>query len=298
MKMLITGGKGMLGRTLQRRFADHTLFVADLPETDITKAAALKETFARFAPDVVIHCAAMTRVDDCETQDELAFRLNGMASANVAFAAKACGARLIAISTDYVFAGFKPGEHPPFCPGSDEGYLETDRPLPATVYGKSKLSGENAILDILPTATIVRIAWLYGAGGPSFVHTMARLGAQAGDPLKVVDDQVGNPTSTDAVAEALAFLIGHPEISGVVHGTCAGICSWYDLTVELFRLLGCSRAVVPCTTEEFPRPAPRPAFSALAKGVLGAHGFRMPDWKDALAAFVAQEFPCAQGEQI
>ena len=232
----------------------------------------------------------MTRVDDCETQDEQAFRLNGMASANVALATKACGARLIAISTDYVFSGFRPGEHPPFCPSDDEGYLETDRPLPATVYGKSKLSGENCIRDILPAATIVRIAWLYGAGGPSFVHTMARLGAQEGEPLKVVDDQVGNPTSTDAVADALAFLIDHPEITGVVHGTCRGICSWYDLTVELFRLLGCTRRVVPCTTEEFPRPAPRPAFSALAKGVLVRSGYEMSDWKDALAKFVRSEF--------
>lgn len=290
MKILITGGKGMLGRTLQRRFADHELFVADLPETDITKAGPLVETFGRFSPDVVIHCAAMTRVDDCETQEELAFRLNGMASANVALAAKACGARLIAISTDYVFSGFRPGEHPPFCPSSSEGYLETDRPLPATVYGKSKLSGENCIRDILPTATIVRIAWLYGAAGPSFIHTMARLGVQEGAPLKVVDDQVGNPTSTDAVADALAFLIAHPEITGIVHGTCSGICSWYDLTVELFRLLGCTRQVVPCTTEEFPRPAPRPAFSALAKGVLARHGCTIPDWKDALAAFVKTEF--------
>ena len=119
---------------------------------------------------------------------------------------------------------------------------------------------------------------------------MARLGAQGGEPLKVVDDQVGNPTSTDAVADALAFLIDHPEITGVVHGTCRGICSWYDLTVELFRLLGCTRRVVPCTTEEFPRPAPRPAFSALAKGVLGRSGYEMSDWKDALAKFVRSEF--------
>lgn len=289
MKILITGGKGMLGRTLQRRFAGHELFVADLPETDITKPGPLTETFRTFAPEVVIHCAAMTRVDDCETQNEQAFRLNGMASANVALAAKACGARLIAISTDYVFSGFQPGEHPPFCPSSAEGYLETDRPLPQTVYGKSKLAGERSILDILPSATIVRIAWLYGAGGPSFVHTMAKLGAMDGEPLKVVDDQRGNPTSTDAVAGVLEFLLGHPEVSGVVHGTCTGICSWYELTVELFRLLGLKRAVAPCTTEEFPRPAPRPAFSALAKGVLGRLGYATPSWQEALADFVRQQ---------
>ena len=159
-------------------------------------------------------------------------------------------------------------------------YAETDFPRPQTVYGKSKLAGERSALDILPHATVLRIAWLYGAGGPSFVHTMAKLGAQDGAPLKVVDDQRGNPTSTDAVAGALAFLLDHPEITGVVHGTCEGVCTWYDLTVELFRLLGLKRPVTPCTTAEFPRPAPRPANSALAKTVLAAHGYAMPRWQD------------------
>ena len=279
MKILVTGGKGMLGRTLQRKFADHELFVADLPETDILARDALVAAFNAFKPDAVVHCAAMTKVDDCEEQDELAFRLNGMGSANVAFACKACGARLIAISTDYVFSG--DGTRP---------WTESDAPAPRTVYGKSKLAGERAVLEVLPDAVILRIAWLYGAGGPSFIHTMAKLGAQEGTPLKVVDDQRGNPTSTDAVAEALAFLLAHPEIRGVVHGTCEGVCSWYELTVELFRLLGLKRSVVPCTTAEFPRPAPRPANSALAKTVLTAAGFSMPRWQDALAAFVKREF--------
>ncbi|MCQ2393205.1 MAG: dTDP-4-dehydrorhamnose reductase [Kiritimatiellae bacterium] len=290
MKILITGGNGMLGRTLQKRLAEHELYVADLPEMDILEEQDLTTYAKGLSPDVIIHCAAMTRVDDCEANQELAFRLNGMGSANVAKAAQACGARLIAISTDYVFSGFKPGEYPAFGPSSSEGYLETDQPLPATVYGKSKLAGERSMLDILPTATIVRIAWLYGAGGPSFVHTMAKLGAQVGEPLKVVDDQRGNPTSTTAVANLIAFLLVHPEVQGIVHGTCTGICSWYDLTMELFSLLGSVRPVVRCTTAEFPRPAPRPAFSALAKGVLGKIGYEMPDWKTALREFVSTEF--------
>ncbi len=292
MKILITGGKGMLGRTLRRRFSDHELFVADLPEVDILDRVALTETVASFGPDVVIHCAAMTKVDDCETNEELAFRLNGMGSANVAVACKGCGARLIAISTDYVFSGDT--REWMLCVGGprDEGagWRETDVTFPRTVYGKSKLAGERSVLDILPEAVVLRIAWLYGAGGPSFVHTMAKLGAQEGDPLKVVDDQRGNPTSTDAVADEIAFLLEHPEITGVVHGTCEGVCSWYDLTVELFRLLGLTRGVNPCTTEEFPRPAPRPAHSALEKTVLVAHGYRPQPWQDALAAFVKTEF--------
>ena len=281
MKILVTGGKGMLGRTLLRRLApQHALYVADLPETDILQPASLDAAFGAFRPDAVIHCAAMTKVDDCESNEELAFRLNGMGTANVARACRDHGARLIAISTDYVFDGRR----------AEGDYAETDFPRPQTVYGKSKLAGERSALDILPEATVLRIAWLYGAGGPSFVHTMANLGAQEGPPLKVVDDQRGNPTSTDAVAGALAFLLDHSEITGVVHGTCEGVCTWYGLTVELFRLLGLKRPVTPCTTAEFPRPAPRPANSALAKTVLAAHGYAMPRWQDALAAFAAAEF--------
>ena len=290
MKIIITGGKGMLGRTLQRHLAQHELLIADLPELDILQYEKLEAEFIRFAPDAVIHCAAMTKVDDCETEPERAFRLNGMASANVAKAAAKCAARLIAISTDYVFYGERT-EHTPFSPSSDDGYLESDMPLPQTVYGKSKLAGERSIIDLCPGSTIVRIAWLYGALGPSFVHTMAKLGMDAAAPaLKVVDDQRGNPTSTDAVAELLKFLLAHPEVNGIVHGTCEGIASWYELTVELFRLLGCKRKVTPCTTAEYPRPAPRPAFSALAKGKLKAAGYTMPNWKTALAEFVSTEF--------
>jgi len=281
MRVLITGGKGMLGRTLQRRLAEHELSIADLPEADICDLRSFTEFCGNFRPDAVIHCAAMTKVDDCETNEELAFRLNGTGSANVATACRSVGARLIAISTDYVFSGDLP-------PGKE--WLETDAPDPRTVYGKSKLAGEESIAEILSSAAILRIAWLYGAGGPSFIHTMAKLGAQDGAPLKVVDDQRGNPTSTDVVADAVRFLLEHPEITGVVHGTCSGVATWYELTVELFRLLGRSRPVVPCTTAEFPRPAPRPANSALAKSVLAANGYATPPWQEALKTFVEKEF--------
>ena len=251
MRIAITGGKGMLGRTLRRRLAGHELMVADLPEVDILDLKGLTAAFNEFSPDVVVHCAAMTKVDDCETKDELAFRLNGTGSANVAYACSKCGARLIAISTDYVFSGdLEDGKE----------WRETDAPSPRTIYGASKLAGEKAVHEILPSAVVMRIAWLYGAGGPSFVHTMAKLGSQEGEPLKVVDDQRGNPTSADAVAGAVEFL------------------------------LGLKRAIVPCTTAEFPRPAPRPANSALAKTVLAKLGFTMPRWQDALADFARREF--------
>ena len=288
MRILITGGKGMLGRTLQRELSGDELFVADLPETDMLDAASLGAAFASFRPEAVVHCAAMTKVDDCETNRSLAYRLNEEGSRNVAEACRDAGARLIAISTDYVFSGENgvaalDGVH-------EEGWRETDEPAPRTVYGASKLAGERAIFAALPDAAVLRIAWLYGAGGPSFVHTMAKLGAQDGAPLKVVDDQRGNPTSTKVVADEIKFLLAHPSITGVVHGTCEGVCSWYGLTVELFRLLGLKRGVIPCTTAEYPRPAPRPAYSALANTVLSLNGYRAPEWKSALADFVKDEF--------
>ena len=282
MKILITGGKGMLGRTLQRELAGHEIIVADLPEWDITDDTGFVAKVCEAKPELIVHCAAMTKVDDCETNRDLAFRLNEDGSRNVALAAKACGARLFAISTDYVFSGEPPRE--PWA------WSETDIPRPRTVYGASKFAGEQMIQMLLPEAVIIRIAWRYGAGGPSFIHTMAKLGAQEGAPLKVVNDQRGNPTSTKTVADVIKFLMTKSDVSGIVHGTCEDQCTWYDLTVELFRLLGLKREVVPCTTEEFPRPAPRPHNSALKKSVLNLLGYRTPKWQDALAEFVKKEF--------
>ena len=283
MKILITGGKGMLGRTLQKELAEHELVIADLPEWDITDDAAFTTTTLEVSPDLILHRAAMPKVDECEASRELAFKLNEDGSRNVAMAAKICGARLIAISTDYVFSGEPPRE--PWAWG------EMDIPRPRTVYGASKYAGEQMVQMIHPdNSVILRIAWLYGAGGPSFVHTMARLGAEAGAPLKVVNDQRGNPTSTKVVADVIRFLITKPDVSGIVHATCEDQCTWYDLTKELFRLLGLAREVVPCTTEEFPRPAPRPHNYALKKSVLNILGYRTPRWQDALADFVKSEF--------
>ena len=291
MKILITGGKGMLGRTLQKELAEHEIVVADLPEWDITDDTGFVTKAGEAKPDLIIHCAAMTKVDDCEQKRDLAFKLNEEGSRNVALAAKVCGARLFAISTDYVFSGEPPKE--PWA------WSETDIPRPRTVYGASKFAGEQMIQMILPEAVIIRIAWLYGSGGPSFVHTMAKLGAQEGAPLKVVNDQRGNPTSTKTVADVIKFLMTKPDVSGIVHGTCEDQCTWYDLACELKRLLALSpshpltfrRQLEPCTTEEFPRPAPRPHNSALKKSVLNVLGYRTPNWKDALAEFVKSEFP-------
>ena len=282
MKILITGGRGMLGRTLQKELGGNELIVADLPEWDITDADAFMTKTLSSVPDLVIHCAAMDDLDDCEADRDRAFRLNEEGTRNVALACKACGARLIAISTDCVFSGDPPRE--PWAWG------EIDIPRPRTVFGASMFAGEQMVQMIHPDdSVILRIAWLYGEGGPSFVHTMAKLGAQDGVPIKVVNDQRGNPTSAKVVAGVIRFLIAHPEVSGIVHGTCEDQCSWYDLAVEVKRLLGARfpREVVPCAAADLPCPAPRPRNSALKKSVLNVLGYRTPTWRDALAEFVS-----------
>lgn len=275
MRLFITGGRGMLGQTLQRRLAGHDLFLADLPELDITDGGAIEKAVAAFRPDVVIHCAAMTQVDACESDADSAFRVNALGSAYVARAAARSGSRMIAISTDYVFAG-----------GLGRPYHEFDYTEPKTIYGYSKLAGEEAVRSHCPDHTILRTAWLYGGSGPSFLHTMLKLGAQAGEPLKIVDDQWGNPTSTDAVAELIVRLLD-TSVPGVVHASCEGETTWLGFAREIFSLAGIKRELVPCTTTEFQRPAPRPANSRLEKRVLRLAGLPpMPHWRDALAEFM------------
>lgn len=282
MKILITGGAGMLGRTLQKELSDNDITIADLPDWDITDDSAFIERTISIAPDLIIHTAAMTKVDECEEKRDLAFKLNEDGSRNVALAAKLCGARLIAISTDYVF-----GAQPPQEPWA---WGERDIPRPRTVYGASKLAGERMIEMLLPSAVILRVAWLYGAEGPSFVHTMMKIGKENPPEIKVVNDQRGNPTSCKVVSDVIRFLMTKPEVSGIVHATCENQCSWYDFACEIFRFAKLNCTVVPCETKDFPRPAARPANSALKKSVLNVLGYRTPDWREALADFMKSEF--------
>ena len=278
MKVLVTGGKGMLGRTLAGELTDFEIIPTDLPEADITDAQGFNAVVARIKPDAVIHCAAMTAVDKCETERELAYRLNAFGTANVASACRRNGARLVAISTDYVFAG-----------DSDRPYNEFDIPNGgSTVYGQSKFAGEEAVRRHCPDHVICRISWLYGKGGPSFVHAMLKLADGTRPELKVVDDQRGNPTSTFAVARQLRNILNNRELVGTFHMTCEGEASWAEFAREIFRLKGIDQKIAPCRTEEFPRPAPRPKNSRLDKMMLRLAGLPpMPHWKDALAEFLA-----------
>ena len=282
MKLLITGGKGMLGRTLQKEFSDCEIVIADLPEADITDAAGFDAFLTQHKPDAVIHCAAMTAVDKCESEIELAYRLNAFGTENVAAACKRHGVRLIAISTDYVFDG-----------DSDRPYNEFDRATGgATIYGKSKFAGEEAVRTLCPDHVICRISWLYGHGGPSFVHAMMSLADGTRPVLKVVNDQHGNPTSTTAVARQLRNILANPQLVGTFHLTCEGEATWFEFAQEIFRLAGKNQVVVPCNTDEFPRPAPRPKNSRLDKMMIRLAGLPpMPDWHDALAEFMKSEFP-------
>ncbi|MDD4817997.1 MAG: dTDP-4-dehydrorhamnose reductase [Victivallaceae bacterium] len=285
MNLMITGGRGMLGRTLQQEFSDFNVTVADLPEADITDAAGFDALLSAVRPDAVIHCAAMTAVDRCETEPETAYRLNAFGTANVAAACFRHNTRLIAISTDYVFRG-----------DADRPYNEFDAADGGnTVYGKSKFAGEEAVRALCPDHAICRISWLYGPGGPSFVHTMKKLADGSRPDLKVVADQIGNPTSTAAVARRLRDILARPELAGTFHLTCEGEASWYEFAVEIFSRLGIDQKVVPCSTGEFSRPAPRPKNSRLDKMMLRCAGLPpMPDWHDALAEFIAAEFPAGR----
>lgn len=281
MKVLLTGGKGMLGRTITAELTDFEIIPTDLPEGDITDPRGFDDLLKKHRPDAVIHCAAMTAVDKCESEMESAFKLNAFGSANVAAACHRNNIRLIAISTDYVFSG-----------DSDRPYNEFDRPDGGnTVYGKSKFAGEEAIRSHCPDHVICRISWLYGSGGPSFVHTMLKLADGSRPELKVVSDQIGNPTSTLAVARQLRNILNKRELAGTFHLTCEGEASWADFAEEIFRLQNVAQKVTPCRTDEFPRPAPRPANSRLEKLMLRITGLPpMPHWKDALAEFLKQEF--------
>ncbi len=285
MRILITGGQGMLARTLANKLASketHELLSPSRTELDITNAHQVSAFFARFQPEVVLHCAAYTKVDQCEDEPELAYAVNNHGSANVACACQQLGARLIAFSTDYVFDGKKDG-----------AYSEFDQAGGAiNVYGQSKWAGECAIRLNCANHVIARVSWLYGPGGPSFVHTMLKLHEKGMPKLRVVNDQKGNPTSTLAVASAVCELLERPDIKGTIHLTCEGETTWYGFAKEIFALAGLSQDVEAVSSSEYVTKARRPANSCLAKTRLSMAGLSpMPDWKEALALFLRDELP-------
>ncbi len=281
------GAKGMLGRDLVEILSSsYDVIGWDLADLDITRAQEARDKIARLQPRFVINCAAYTDVDGCESHSDLAFAVNSEGVRNLAMAAMAVQARLIHLSTDYVFDGTKGAP-----------YIETDTPNPMTVYGESKLEGERIVADCLKDSAILRIAWVYGLHGRNFVKTMIKLGQEqmaarrSGlhmPSLKVVNDQIGNPTWTQDIVRQTQVAIEN-NLSGLFHSTSEGEVSWYHFAKAIFEEAGMEVDVVACTTEEYPRPAPRPRFSALENKNLKDAGLnKMVDYRVALKEFVKQ----------
>ncbi len=275
-KVIVTGANGQLGRAINRLYADNTeyeLVNTDVGELDITNIDRVMEFAREIRPYAIINCAAYTAVEACENEEDLAFRINAIGPRNLSIAATETGAKLMHVSTDYVFDGN--GLRP---------YLETDPVGPQGAYGRTKLAGENFVKEFSHRHYIVRTAWLYG-DGKNFVRTMLRL-SETNDKVRVVKDQVGSPTSAAELAKAIAYLLP-TENYGLFHGTCEGDCSWAQFTEEIFRLAGKSTVVEPITSEEYGAAVKRPAYSILENYMLKmTTDFMFADWHDAIAEYL------------
>lgn len=260
------------------RTAGWTVTAVDRTGLDVTDPAACTRVVADAvgAGDVVVNTAAWTKVDAAEDAEPQAFAVNAVGAANVARAVAAVDARLVHVSTDYVFDGL-----------ADTPYAEDAPPAPRSAYGRTKAAGEWAVAALARRHHIVRTAWLYGAGGSSFVRTMARLATER-DTVNVVDDQRGQPTWTADLADAVVALVREDAAPGIYHGTSTGEATWYDLAREVFRLLGHDPdRVRPVGTDQYPTPAPRPAYSVLGHDRWRREGLPLlPRWDDALARAV------------
>lgn len=284
MKVLVTGSAGQLGRdlVLLLQGQGHEVLGCDRQEMDITDLDQCTEIIGGFAPDAVIHCAAHTAVDAAETDIDAAYLINAAGSRNVALAAEKAGAKLVYISTDYVFDGM--GSHP---------YHEYDNTDPQSIYGKSKRAGEILVQSLSSKFFIVRTSWVYGKYGNNFVKTMLKLG-QEKPLLQVVDDQKGSPTYTVDLANFLLELI-QTEKYGVYHASNTEFCTWYEFTQAIFteaeEILGLkfTAKLEPCATEQFPRPAPRPRYSVMEHLSIRTNGFQdIRPWREGLRDFLLE----------
>lgn len=288
MKILITGSKGQLGNELKdiinkgyseigkvsECINNSQVFDFDVDKLDITDLKSVKNVLNTIKPDVVINCAAATNVDGCESDEDFAFKVNALGPRNLAMVCEEIGVKLVQVSTDYVFSGI--GEKP---------LTEYDLTAPYSVYGKTKLLGENYVREFCSKYYIVRTAWLYGYVGHNFVYTMRRLGKEK-DSINVVNDQIGNPTHANDLAYHILKLIETDEY-GIYHCTGKGECSWYDFAKMIIELSGEECIVNPCTSEEYKTPAKRPEYSSLDNMMLrNTVGDEMRNWQDAIKSFI------------
>jgi dTDP-4-dehydrorhamnose reductase len=275
VKILVTGAAGMLGTDVVRaaEFVNHEVVGLARQDLDVTDRRAVERCLLEERPDAVVNCAAYTDVDGAEDDLGGAMDVNAEGAANVAATAAEIGARVLYPSSDYVFDGSK-----------SEPYVESDQPRPLSIYAQTKLAGEHETASADPRHYVVRSAWLFGTAGRNFVETMLSLARDHGEVL-VVRDQVGCPTYTAHLADALVRLLD-TEAYGIHHIASQGECSWYEFAQEIFSQAGLSCRVMSCTTDEFGRPAPRPAYSAL--GTEREEALYLPHWKEGLASYLAE----------
>lgn len=275
MRVTIFGASGLLGKALMREFSRDETTGLSTRDADIRDSSQVRAALDRTRPDWVILAAAYTDVDGCESHQYLAFAMNRDGAVNVAEAAEQAGARLLFLSSDYVFDGTK-----------NSPYEIQDSRNPQSVYGRSKAEAEMRLLEIMPECCIVRTSWLFGVGGKCFPDTILKL-ATTRPTLDVVDDQRGSPTYTLDLARAIAKLC-YKNASGVVHATNSGDCSWFEFAAEILKGAGLSTDVRPATTQQMARPAPRPAYSVLSPESLHRYGINLPPWQDALLRYLQE----------
>lgn len=276
--ILVTGANGQLGRSIRllaENHSGHDFLFTDVDTLDITDPAAVQAMVKENRVDWIVNCAAYTAVDRAEDDEALCRRINTYAVGVLGQAAHEAGARMIHVSTDYVFNGT--GCRP---------YRETDEPRPVSAYGRTKLAGEEILQEVCPDAVIIRTAWLYSEFGNNFVKTVLRLG-QERDELRFVFDQVGTPTYAGDLAAAILSVIAAGEkgtfVPGIYHFSNEGVCSWYDFTVKILEIAGIACRVFPIETEEYPTKAVRPPYSVLNKRkIKETYGIIVPHWEESL----------------
>ncbi len=279
MKVLITGSAGQLGVTLQSMLIGHELALVDLPDFDITDREQISSIAASFLPDVIIHCAAYTDVDGCVSNPELAYRVNSFGTQNVALACQQTGAAMVHLSTNEVFSGNRP-----------DGYDEWMVPDPQNTYGRTKAASEFHVRSILQRYYIVRTAWLYAPGGRNFIHAILQQ-AEQGNQLRVVTDEIGNPTHATDLAGAIVELI-QTEQYGTYHLVNEGACSRFEFAQEVLRLGGSSEIeIVPILSSEFTRASTPPPYGVLNNICGRSIGIRLRPWRVALAEYIANHMP-------
>ena len=281
MNILVTGANGQLGNEMQvlaRENLQHTYFFTDVQELDICDEQAVYAYVSEHKIDIIVNCAAYTAVDKAEDNVELCDKLNNIAPGYLARAAQANGAAMIQVSTDYVFDGTA---HIP--------YTEEEPTCPASVYGSTKLAGEQNVMDHCEKAMVIRTAWLYSIYGNNFVKTMIRLG-QERDSLGAIFDQIGTPTYANDLAQAIFAAINKGVVRGIYHFSDEGVCSWYDFTIAIHRLAGiASCKVKPLHTADYPAKAPRPHYSVLDKTkIKDTFGIEIPHWEESLKRCINQ----------